>query len=532
VEVTVKREGATRTGLVPRFWAEQKVADLSADVTANASALEEVGKSFNLVTPNTSLLVLETAEQYVEHGIVPPANRKDVYEKFAQLIEQRRVREQQTREQRLNEVLALWDARVKWWEKSYEYPKDFAYHGGVEGRGRGDTAALVATPAQEAANGGVAPLQERLGTADVRRFAEARPAPAAGEPALTVAAKRSLKDGRESSDGVAIQVKPWDPDVPYLKAMREAGPDGAYAAYLKNRPGYVSSPAFYLDCAEYLLAHDQKALGLRVLTNIAELKLESAPLLRIVAHRLQQAGERDLAIDLFERIKAMRPKEPQSWRDLALALDDRARWRIAGVSHPSESAPALEKAYAAARADFQRAIELLEHVVMTKWDRFPEIELPTLMEANALIERANRLLPGEHLNVPLDSRLVKNLDCDVRIVLTWDADLTDVDLWVTEPSGEKCVYDHNRTTIGGLLSHDFTQGYGPEEYCLRKMMPGAYKVQAHYYGSTQTSLVGPVTIQATVITHFGQPDERRQALTVRLDKPKDVVDLGTITLEK
>ena len=62
---------------------------------------------------------------------------------------------------------------------------------------------------------------------------------------------------------------------------------------------------------------------------------------------------------------------------------------------------------------------------------------------------------------------MKNLDCDVRIVLTWDADLTDVDLWVTEPSGEKCFYDHNRTTIGGMLCRDFTQGYGPEEYCLR-----------------------------------------------------------------
>lgn len=541
VKVTVKRDGATRTGLVPRFWAERKVADLSADVTANASAIEEVGKSFSLVTPNTSLLVLETAEQYVEHGIVPPANRKDVYEKFAQLIEQRRVREQQTREQRLNEVLALWDARVKWWEQKHEYPEHFVYADERKklaaargGEVDGLTPALRGASTQPANEPAVAAqrLADRNDTESFTRFAGAgAPAPLASIAAPD-AAKTGKPGGGEGLGGPSIQVKPWDPDVPYLKAMREAGPDGAYAAYLKNRPAYVASPAFYLDCAEYLLAHDQKALGLRVLTNIAELKLESAPLLRIVAHRLEQAGERDLAIDLFERIKMMRPEEPQSWRDLALALDDRARWRIAGVSIPGSAAPAVDDAHTAARADFQRAIELLEHVVMTKWDRFPEIELPTLTEANAMIERAKGVFPAEGLKIPLDSRLVKNLDCDVRIVLTWDADLTDVDLWVTEPSGEKCVYDHNRTTIGGLLSHDFTQGYGPEEYCLHSMMSGAYKVQAHYYGSTQTSLVGPVTIQATVITHFGRPDERRQALTVRLDKPKDVVDLGTVTLGK
>ena len=32
-----------------------------------------------------------------------------------------------------------------------------------------------------------------------------------------------------------------------------------------------------------------------------------------------------------------------------------------------------------------------------------------------------------------------------------------------EPSGEKAYYDHNRTTIGGLISQDFTGGYGPED---------------------------------------------------------------------
>ena len=55
--------------------------------------------------------------------------------------------------------------------------------------------------------------------------------------------------------------------------------------------------------------------------------------------------------------------------------------------------------------------------------------------------------------------------------MTWHADNTDIDLWVTEPSGEKAFYQHNRTTIGGLVSRDFTQGYGPEEYMVRAIAP-------------------------------------------------------------
>ena len=83
---------------------------------------------------------------------------------------------------------------------------------------------------------------------------------------------------------------------------------------------------------------------------------------------------------------------------------------------------------------------------------------------------------------------------------------------------------------GGLLSHDFTDGYGPEEYCLRKLMPGKYVIQANYYGSRQQELTGPATVQATVITNFGRPNEKRQALTLRLKDVKQIVDVGTVTL--
>jgi len=152
------------------------------------------------------------------------------------------------------------------------------------------------------------------------------------------------------------------------------------------------------------------------------------------------------------------------------------------------------------------------------------------MEANAILARLQRLPMLGDIPIALDPRLRQNLDCDVRIVLTWDADMTDVDLWVTEPSGEICMYNHNRTTIGGLVSRDFTQGYGPEEYCLRKTMPGKYLIQANYYGSRQQELTGPCTVQATVITDFGRPNEKREALTLRLTSQKETVTVGTVTL--
>lgn len=69
----------------------------------------------------------------------------------------------------------------------------------------------------------------------------------------------------------------------------------------------------------------------------------------------------------------------------------------------------------------------------------------------------------------------------LRVTLTWNTNGTDVDLWVTDPNGEKCYYA-NRTTASGLrLDVDDTNGYGPENITTSTIIPGDYLVQVHYY---------------------------------------------------
>ncbi len=102
--------------------------------------------------------------------------------------------------------------------------------------------------------------------------------------------------GGSAATAAAIAIKPWAPDTPYLKAIKSAAPARAYAAYLEQRKAYAESPAFYLDCAGALLPID-KALGLRVLSNLAEMKLDDAALLRAFAWRLGEAAELDRAVE-------------------------------------------------------------------------------------------------------------------------------------------------------------------------------------------------------------------------------------------
>ena len=131
--------------------------------------------------------------------------------------------------------------------------------------------------------------------------------------------------------------------------------------------------------------------------------------------------------------------------------------------------------------------------------------------------------------LPLNRKPRQHLpDVDIRIVLTWDADLTDMDLWIIEPTGEKTYYKNNLSEIGGLMSRDFTGGYGPEEYVLKKALKGKYKIKVNYYSRGAFRLLGPITLQVDIFTDYGRKSEERESITLRLKHKEEVIDVGSI----
>ena len=110
------------------------------------------------------------------------------------------------------------------------------------------------------------------------------------------------------------------------------------------------------------------------------------------------------------------------------------------------------------------------------------------------------------------------------------ADETDIDLHVLEPNGEEAFYGNRRTAEGGFVSEDVTTGYGPEEYLKKDLESGVYKILSNYFASHQAALTGATTVTATVYTDWGTAQEKRQVLTLRLDKPKDKHLIGEVSL--
>ena len=55
-----------------------------------------------------------------------------------------------------------------------------------------------------------------------------------------------------------------------------------------------------------------------------------------------------------------------------------------------------------------------------------------------------------------------------------------------------------------------------------------YKIDANYFGSQATRLLGPVTVQVDVLTNYGRANEQRKSLTLRLKEAKETVRIGEI----
>ena len=94
-------------------------------IKKNKEEITKLGKEYAIVTPGTSLIVLESLNQYVEHKIAPPESLPDMYKKYFAKIAEIDKAVKKKKQDKLSYVLALWQKRVKWWETEFKYPKDF-----------------------------------------------------------------------------------------------------------------------------------------------------------------------------------------------------------------------------------------------------------------------------------------------------------------------------------------------------------------------------------------------------------------------
>ena len=486
--------------LLRRVWAEKKIAQLRRE-GAESKAIDAIGRRYGIVTEGNSLIVLETAEDYVRYQITPPKELEQEYNKLSSEINSEKMEEQK---EALERVIELSKEQTSWWQTSYPIKKKNTKRNKEYGTPPPPPPAMMVHAEEIAEYNNAAEMLIRYDASDDN--AKMADMDTAGYDIIADNSAQQMK--MDLAEPVArtlgyeppqarIVLNAYDPDTPYLKVMEYADPAKAIETYHKLKKEYGQTPSFYVDVADYFFKKGDLTQAVLVVSNLAELNLEDAQLLRVLGYKLSSYKAYKEAIEVFRKVVAIREEEPQSYRDLGLAL-------------------AEDKQY-------QEAVETLYKVVKNAWDeRFGDVQLVTMNDINSLVARHK----GIKTNF-MDKRLLKSEPVDIRVVLSWDTDNCDMDLWVTDPTDEKCFFDNKLTYLGGKISKDVTQGYGPEEFMIKKAPKGTYKIETDYFGTLSQKQLMPVTLRITFYTHFGTDKEQKQETTVRLTNEEDLIEVGS-----
>ena len=537
---------------IEKLWAQKKIANLEIQYNKNAEEIETLGKKFGIITPNTSLIVLETVNDYILYDIVPPAELREEFDKIKKT--QLATTNAKTKSNWEN-IESYHNALENWWKKNIKFVKKTPLPA-PKGKKKGTYRTMARRDRMYDRNAAVTIDQP---TGDVEKVVEVVESDAGREQMYENAPVSTTEEikSKEISDTAAnarieqvdvdvnetylrknfdkseeikyrdgdrnsaivydtlpngkifarrnqIKTNSWNPDRIYLKALEKVTPAEKYALYLKLREANQANPSYYFDVATHFYNTGDTEKALLVLSNIAELDLENHQLYKSLLFVLRQWGANELALHVAKKIATWRTHEPQSYRDLALTLEDNKQYQEAYDT----LLKSLETNYYGEMSGIYEGIE------------------------DIILMDINRLAATHKINTgKLDKKYIDAKPVDLRIILNWNQMDTDIDLHIIEPTNEECYYAHKDTEIGARFSKDFTQGYGPEQYLLRNSIKGKYQIKTNYFGETKLTENGPATVLVEIYMKDKTGKIVRKLQTIQLGKVKENQNLAEITIE-
>jgi tetratricopeptide (TPR) repeat protein len=243
-------------------------------------------------------------------------------------------------------------------------------------------------------------------------------------------------------------------------------------------------------------AQGKTAEARRTYSAVVELLPKDAGAQRALASVLKQAGDLQGAYDRLTAAQKLAPDD----RRLAFELADVA-FRLGKTDE--------------ARERFEKIVgdpATSEQVRYPAAQRLAQIDHARARDAQA----AGKADEAKALDAEIEALHIKGgAENDIKVYLTWDTDKSDVDLWVTNPAGERVFYQHKQGQFGEALFDDVTTGYGPESFTAPRAHAGQYLIQVNYYGAGRANF-SEARGEVVVITDEGRPNEQRHVLPYRL----------------
>lgn len=258
------------------------------------------------------------------------------------------------------------------------------------------------------------------------------------------------------------RIPPWSGAYADIQGLLAQGA-GARAlkmatAWRQEAPGEVLA---YLALADAFAASGQLGEARRAAGSLIDLYPSRADIRRAAGDKLAALQAADLAVDTYEKAAAQRPDHPTSLRALAWARVE-----------AGDLSGAFEAIVAAQSQTYRWQHEAGLRPVL----REDAAVLGAVLIARDPARRAEVVAALAQFGIQPAT------GPSLRVILTWETDANDVDLHLTDRSGETAYFGHKTLRSGGELYRGVFDGYGPEAFTIPGEPSGfPYRLGAHYY---------------------------------------------------
>lgn len=464
---------------INRYWAQKKLDYLEVNSEENEISITNLGKEYSLVTDYTSLIVLDDVRDYIMYKITPP---EELLEEYNQLL----ARNDTIRDFGFEDEMPPPPSALE----AIEVVDDEEKIGEIIEESDLEEVVVEGYMADRSPNNR---RNEVLHDRRVNNSPNNQTEPNGVVDYPKYSGSLKLKDRKVVAN--------------YLTKIRKTqNKEEAYKIYLEERENYVTTPAYFIDVSNHFKQqYNDTIYSARILSNIAETDFDNYELLKVFAYQLQVNKENDLALFIFKQILKLRPEDSQSYRDLAIAYQN------------------VDKC--------QEALNLFNSIITgeiyknNKRRVFKGISDIAKNEVKRLIHNYKEDLDLKEV----DKTLLEPVGFDIRVVVDWNHNDTDIDLHIIDPNLEECFYSHNETKIGGKMSPDMTQGFGPEEFVLKDAIKGTYYVKIKYYGDRYQKIGNPTFMKVTMFKNYGKKNESKEIKIIRLTKSDNEEIIAKIT---
>jgi len=303
--------------------------------------------------------------------------------------------------------------------------------------------------------------------------------------------KKKIKLGTTTTYRGNAQLIAELPNVSYIKVLKTSKTvDEAFQNYLLQRKKYGHKPEFYLDTYDYFKEWNNELLSKRVLSNVYEIAFNDAAALRVLSYKQQAIGDYKDAVITLKQVLKLKPKQSQSYRDLALAYN-----------------------YAGNYAESLIIYNNIDKNIGVNNSNFSGLKKTITKDAKSLIVRHKTELNTLGIN-PLYLRKIKH---KARIIFEWNNFDAEFDLNIINPQKRLFTWSHTIAENSQRILQEKELGYGLEEFFLTSSDLGEWTFNMNYFGN-HSKLDEPTYVKITIYKNFGSANETKEIKVVRLYK--------------